>query len=1128
MAHEESNLLCQQCGFENPDSMKFCGQCGHNLNLICPKCSFVNPDDFKFCGNCAATLISIKANDTSTPPADTEDKRRGARAVHEAERRQITVLFCDMVGSTALSEGLDPEDLRDVMREYRQMCDTVIHKVNGYIAQYLGDGVLAYFGYPLAHEDDARRAVQAGLELVHNISALNSRLKQCNGIELAIRVGIHTGLVVVGELGDGDKRSLALGQTPNIAARLQDMAERNGIVISHATYMLVHKQFEFSPLGEHNLKGRSQPITLYQVSRELEERKPSFDDLTAIQTPLVGREQESALLMDRLNQARSGQGHVVLLSGEAGIGKSRLAQFIRESSGSESNFIFEGWGSQDYKNSYLHTVIALFKREFSIDNIDNLEEALSVIEIPLASYGLPLLDSAPLLANLLSIPLPEDRYPRIQLTPQQQKQKTLDLLLALVIAMAAQRFVVVIIEDLQWVDPTTTELIGMLIDQTPGTNIFVLLTFRTEYTPPWKTRAHLTQISVNPLTRKQSGRMINFLTKDKRLPIEVFNEILNKTDGTPIFVEELTKMVLGSNILKETHDYYELTAPISTMAIPSTLQDSLMAKLDSLGPEKELAQLSATLGREFGHRLLKAVAGSTDENFETSLTRLVYAELFYRRGLPPQASYTFRHALVHEVAYQSLLKKTRQQYHKHIASTLVEQFPDVIAESPEIVAHHCTEAGDCSAAIKYWITAGKKALQCSANLDAIAHFEHGLVSLERLPDSQQTTGLELTINVSLGVAYMMQKGYAAQEVEATFARAYTLCRKIGDSAELFPVLAGLWEFYVVRGDLATAQELAQKLHAIAKRSTDHVLYLEAQRALGSTYFWRGRLTEAYQYLERGIDIKLEDRQRRISTQSHSQDTEVANLSNAACVLWLMGFPDKCLETSRQSVKLAEQLQHPFTRTYAHNFHSIAFQLCGDVTGTLVESQQIISLAEDYKFPFWQATGLMMESWALMQEDADSNHISVFEDALNAYQGTGSRLAISYFQALLAELYCQIEDYEQANKTIDAALQEAGTSGECLFEAELYRVKAVAITAENPDDAGTAQQCLQKAISIAQRQKAKSLELRAATKLCDILMKNGDLNTAKQLLDEALGKFSEGFASKDLHLAKRLSQSLIRQ
>lgn len=1125
MEHKESNRLCQQCGFENPDSMKFCGQCGHNLNRTCPKCSFINPDDFKFCGNCAAKLISTKATGISTPPADTKSKWRDTRAVHEAERRQITVLFCDMVGSTALSEGLDPEDLRDVMREYRQMCDAAIGKVSGYIAQYLGDGILAYFGFPLAHEDDAYRAVQAGLELVNNVSALNTRLKQYNGLELAIRVGIHTGLVVVGELGDGDKRSLALGQTPNIAARLQDMAERNGIVISNATYMLVHRQFEFAPLGEHNLKGLSQPITLYQVSRELEERKANFDDLTALQTPLIGREQESALLIDRLNQAKSGQGHVVLLSGEAGIGKSRLAQFIHESISSESSFIFEGWGSQYYQNSYLHTIIELFRREFGIDNIDNLEEALAAIETPLASYGLPLSDNVPLLANLLSIPLPEDRYPRIQLTPQQQKQKTLDLLLALVIAIAAQRFVAVIIEDLQWIDPTTLELIGMLIDQTPGTNIFVLLTFRTEYTPPWKTRAHLTQIAVNPLTRKQSGRMIGFLTKDKLLPIEVFNEIINKTDGTPIFVEELTKMVLASSILKETHDYYELAAPLSSMAIPSTLQDSLMAKLDSLGPEKELAQLSATLGREFGHRLLKAVAGITDKKFETSLTRLVYAELFYRRGLPPEASYTFRHALVYEVAYQSLLKKTRQQYHKHIAATLIEQFPDVIAESPEIVAHHCSEAGDYSAAIKYWITAGKKALQCSANLDAIAHFKHGLASLDGLPDSQQTTGLELTINVSLGVAYMLQKGYAAAEVEATFARAYTLCGKIGDSAEIFPVLAGLWEFYVVRGDLATAQELAQKLYTIAKQSTDQVLYLEAQRALGSTYFWRGRLSEAHQYLQRGINVKLEDRQRRISTQSYSQDTEVANLSNAACVLWLMGFPDKCLETSRQSVALAEQLQHPFTRAYAYFFHSIAFQLCGDVAGTLAESQQIISLAEEYKFPFWQATGLMMESWALMQKDADSNHIGVFEDALNAYQNTGSRLAISYFQVLLAELYCQIEDYEQAKKTVDTALQEAGTSGECLFEAELYRVKAVAIIAENPADTGTAQQCLQKAISIAQRQKAKSLELRAATKLCDILMTNGDLQAAKQLLDVALGEFSEGFNSKDLGAAKRLSKSL---
>lgn len=1119
-------MRCKQCAFDNPQNMKFCGQCGQALICECPACQFENPASFRFCGNCSASLGVTEKPPAANPPPEPAPPQQTLPRLHkEAERRQLTVLFCDLVGSTALSEDVDPEDLRDIMREYRESCDSVVQRFNGHIAQYLGDGVLTYFGFPKAHEDDARRAAQSGLALVDKMAELNKRLIKEKGITLDIRVGIHTGLVVVGDLGGTDKRSLALGVTPNIAARLQDLAKPNTVIISAETCRLIKDDFDFVALGIHQPKGLSRPFEVFQVVCERDQYSRASKRRNSNKVPLIGREQEASLLMDRLDQARGGAGQVALLSGEAGIGKSRLAQFLSEQVTGEPHYLLQCAGSPYYQNSYLHCAVGILKRVLDITDEIGIEERIKYLEKPLAAFGLPLSESVPLLADLLGLSLPGDRYPALQLGPQQQKQKTLESLLGLVMAMSSHKLVFIVVEDLQWIDPTTLELIGLLIDQIPTSRVFALLTYRMGFTPPWAAKAHVSHITINRLTRKQTGRMIRAVANDKELPLNVFNEIVHKTDGTPFFIEELTRMVLESNLLRETGDLYELKAPLSSLAIPSTLQDSLMARLDRLGPEKELAQLSATLGREFGYALLKAVAARGSDKFEAGLSSLVSADLLYQHGLPPQASYTFRHALVHEVAYQSLLKKTRQQYHLHIASIITDHFPKMQDKNPEILAHHCTEAGDNISAIRHWLVAGQKAIQRSALQDAITQLNKGLVLIATLDDEERAMALELAYQPILGLAYMMCEGYGSSNVERSFTRAYTLCKRAGETQQIVPVLSGLWEYYVVRSELDTALELATMLITIARRSEDNALFLQAQRAMGSTHFWQGNLTEAWKHLERGFDINLPTVHNSTHIGHNSQNTEVANLSNASCVLWFMGFPEQSQDKFLQAITIAEQLKHPFSLVYACVFSAISYQLCGDVSATRQQANRILEISTQYDFGFWRPMGTMFNIWASLQENPDPQLLIPFEQALADYRNTGSRLAHAYFHAMLAELHLLIDQYDSVLVTLDDTIEKMELQNMRFFDAELYRLKGEVIARQEPDNTPAIEAEFRQAISIAQQQNARSLELRGCISLGRLWQKLGRHKEAITLLDDCMNYFTEGFESRDWQTATALSDEL---
>jgi class 3 adenylate cyclase len=648
----------------------------------------------------------------------------------EAERRQLTVLFCDLVDSTTLARQLDPEDYREVVRAYQATCTDVIQRFDGYIAQYLGDGLLVYFGYPQAHEDDAQRAVRACLEILGALAALQARLAADKGIWLAVRLGVHTGLVVVGAMGAGGRQeALALGDTPNIAARLQGLAAPDTVVVSDATWRLVQGYFACDDLGQQTLKGVETPVRVYRVLGT--SGAQSRLDIVSPRglTPLVGREAEMAVLRERWAQARDGLGQVVLLSGEAGIGKSRLVQVLQEHIAAEPHTRLE-WRCSPYaQQSPLHPVIAHLHRLLCWRPDDTSTEKLHTLEETLAAYGLALSEMVPLFATLLSLPLPE-RYPPLTLTPQRQRQKTLGALLAWFLAEAARQPVLFVVEDLHWIDPSTLEFLTLLIDQGPTSRLLTLLTCRPEFRSPWGFRAHLTPLTLNRLPRPQIPQMIGRITGGKALPPEVVEQIVAKTDGVPLFVEELTKMVLESGLLREGEDRYDLTGPLPPLAIPATLHDSLMARLDRLAAVKDVAQLGATIGRTCAYELLQAVSPLDGATLQHGLRQLVDAELVYQRGVPPQATYTFKHALIRDAAYQSLLRSTRQQLHQRLAQGLAERFPETAETQPELLAHHYTEAGLSAPAVVYWQQAGQKAVERSANVEAISHLTKGLELLK--------------------------------------------------------------------------------------------------------------------------------------------------------------------------------------------------------------------------------------------------------------------------------------------------------------------------------------------------------------------------------------------------------------
>ena len=1039
----------------------------------------------------------------------------------DAERRQLTVMFIDIVESTSLSSQLDPEEYRGVVRAYQAFCSEVVQRYNGHVAQYLGDGLLVYFGYPQAHEDDAQRALRTGLGILAAMGDLNSRLQSEKGIQLALRLGIHTGLVVVGEIGSSRRQEqLALGETPNVAARIQARATPNTLVVSRATYRLIQGYFECQDLGAQALRGVTESMHIYQVLSE----SGATSRLDVAQprglTPLVGRESEVALLQERWEQAKAGHGQVILLTGDAGIGKSRLIQTLKDHVANEPHVRWECRSAEYYQNTALFPLVDLFQRLLRFQAQDTPDEKFGKLEQMLRQYRLPLEESVQLFAPLLSVPLPAHHYPPLNLSPQRQRQKTLETIITILQEEAERHPVLFIVEDLHWADPTTLELLNLVIEQIPTASLLVLLTCRPHFQPAWHHRSYLTEVTVHRLSQHATERMAAQVVGGKRLPAEVLQQIIEKTDGVPLFIEELTKAILESGYLKETHTHDELTGTLPALAIPVTLQDSLMSRLDWLMTGKVIAQLGATIGRQFSYALLQAVSQLNERTLHEELHRLVEAELLYQRGIPPQATYTFKHALIQDAAYESLLKSTRQQYHQRIAQVLEEQFPETVEAEPELLARHYTEAGLNEQAVRYWYKAGQRASERFAYVEAIAHLRQGLALLTTLPETSKRTQHEVDIHIALGASLLATKGYGAPEVEQIYLRAHHLCQHLEEPQQLFPVLRGLWNHYTIRAEHQRAHALGEQLLTLAQQRQDSAMLVAAHRALGTTLYNLGTPAEAHRHFTQGLAL-YDPQQHRTSTFLYGEDGGVMCQSFAARALWFLGYPDQALARSHEAVTLAQQIVHPFSLGFALIFAAMIHQHRREVRAVHERAETVISLALAQGFPFWLAQGAILRGWTLAQQGQAQAGIEQIHQGSNAFRATGAEINQSYFLGLLAEAHGTLGEPETGLRMLTEAL----ALGERWYKPELYRLKGALLLQQNSDNHAEAKTCFQHALDIARSQQAKSLELRAARSLSKLWQQQGKRQEAHDLLAPVYGWFTEGFDTADLKDAKALLDEL---
>lgn len=1110
-------MHCSNCGAENPENMKFCGECAAPLKIVCGNCGFENPPKFKFCGECGAPL-------TAPAPATAKTEHK----TPEAERRHLTVMFCDLVGSTSLSEQLDPEELRDVVRQYQKVGATAINRFDGSIAQYLGDGILAYFGFPHAHEDDAPRAVRAGLEILAEMQHLNARLQRDMGINLAVRVGIHTGLVVIGEMGVPSKREqLALGEAPNIAARVQGLADPNTVVISSATYQLTQGFFTCEALGLHKLKGMSQPLDVFRVLRETEAPSRFEAAQTKGLTPLIGKQKEVEALLQHWQQSRRGQAEFILLKGEAGIGKSRLLRAFKDRLAGTPHLWLESQCLPYHQNSALYPIIELLHRLLAFRREDSCASKTGKLEKLLTQYELPLAEAMPLFSELLSVPLGDCYTGPPRLNPQRQKQKTLEAWLQLLLKMAQSQPVVFVMEDLHWADASTLEMLNLLVTQQPNAPLFNLLITRPEFSPGWETRAEVVKLSLNRLTPEQIETMVAQISNGRALPLPVLQQIIAKTDGVPLFIEELTKMVLESDLLQEVDNRYELARRLTPLAIPATLHDSLMARLDRLAPVKVIAQLGATIGREFSHELIAAVANLNEADLQSGLAQLVDAELLYRQELSTNGTiYVFKHALIQDAAYQSLLKSTRQQYHLRIAEILKDCFTDTIRTQPELLAHHYTEAGIKETAIVYWEMAGRRAIEHSANFEAINHLKRGLKLLEELPASLQRDEHELEILTSLGVAITALHGYAAPEAEKVYTRALALCQRVQHVPRYASSILGLWKGALVRLDLPQAYALAQDCMAFSTNQPDAEPQLTARLMFGITSLMLGDIVIAHEYLLQVTQL-YHASEHQSEAFDYGEDAGVVALSYLAFAAWVLGYPTQALQHSNAALALAQKLGHPFTQALALNFNSDLYALLREPRRALERAETLIALADEQGFSFWRACGMISKGSALFELGHQQKGMETVQEAMDILRATGARIGHIGGLAQKALAHGKMGQAGAGLKMMDEAVALIKQGGERQEEAELYRLKGELLLLQAVPDTPQAEACFQQAIAIARQQQAKSWELRAIVSLARLWQKKGQCTEARSQLAEIYHWFTEGFETADLQEAKTLLEELVK-
>jgi class 3 adenylate cyclase/predicted ATPase len=983
---------------ENVATRRFCAGCGSPLPSPCPACGFENEPTAKFCGGCGKLIGEVAAPAPAVVPAHLRADR--------AERRQLTVMFCDLVGSTALSARLDPEDLREVIAAYHRAVAESVAGFDGFVAKYMGDGVLVYFGYPRAHEDDAERAVRAGLGAIEAVGGLDVK-----SVELQARVGIATGLVVVGDLiGEGSAREQSVvGETPNLAARLQALAEPNAVVIAAGTRWLVGDLFEYRDLGAIEVKGIAGPVPAWQVLRPsaVESR---FEALRgSALTPLVGRDEEIDLLLRRWARAKAGDGQVVLVSGEPGIGKSRLTAALEERLQTERHIRLRYFCSPYHQDSALFPFIDQLGRAagFAIDDVPAAK--LGKLDALLARAAPPDEDVA-FLADLLSLTA-SDRHPLPNLSPQRKKERTLKALVRQLGGLARQQPVVMIFEDAHWIDPTSHELLDLLVECVRSLPVLLIVTFRSEFQPPWTGQPQVTMLALNRLDRHERTALVEQIAGSKALPNEVVDQIANRTDGVPLFVEELTKSVLESGLLREEVDRYVLDRALPPFAIPTTLRNSLMARLDRLASVRLVAQIGAAIGREFSYVLLRVVSRLPEDELQSSLHRLVASELVFQRGMPPDAVYTFKHALVQDAAHGSLLRSARRQLHAQIAGALEAHSPELMESQPELFAQHYAEAALVEKSVARRGKAGHSSADRWAMAEAAAQYHRGLGQLALLPDNPDRQRQELEFLSALGAVSQAVKGFAAPETGEAYARARELWEQLGSPSEFLRVPYGQSRYHSARGEHDLAQRLDEDLLRGSRQRSDTGGLVLGHSSSGVTLMLAGKFASSRSHLEEVLAIYDPISHRSLLHQA-GLDPQVVSQSWLGMVLFCLGFPDQASAQSNATIAEAQRLAHPPLLAGSLVLGARLLSLLGENATLDGRAEELLAVTAEQGFPFWRGAGTIFRGWVKVKNGDVTEGMSLLRSGMAAFRATGAEMFMPHNIALLAaacETAGQIEE-----------------------------------------------------------------------------------------------------------------------
>ena len=1041
-----------------------------------------------------------------------------------AERRQVTVMFSDLVGSTALSARMDPEDLREVISAYQKCVTETVRHFDGFVAKYMGDGVLVYFGYPQAHEDDAERAVRAGLELIAAVTALKS------SVSLQTRVGIATGLVVVGDLigaGEAQERGI-VGETPNLAARLQGIAEPNTVVIAEGTRKLLGNLFELDDLGIKDLKGVAGPMLAWAALRA-SSAEGRFEALHAGGlSALVGREEELELLLRRWSRAKTGEGQVALLSGEAGIGKSRLTAALLESVASEPHTRLRYFCSPQHTDSALYPIISQMERAAGLAHDDTAQPKLDKLDVLLAQSFTPRQDAA-LIAEMLSLPN-DGRYPTLELAPQQRRQRTLEALTLQMEALSRSSPVLMIFEDAHWIDPTSLEAIGRAVDRIRTLAVLLIVTYRTEFEPPWIGAPHVTALTLNRLAQREISAVIDGVVGNKLLQASIRHDIIERTDGIPLFIEEMTKAVLEAEGESEARRT-AAAVPSPAVSVPASLHASLMARLDRLGPAKEVAQIGAAIGREFSHALLAATVSKPEAELGSALDHLISSGLLFRQGVPPHATYLFKHALVQDAAYGTLLREPRRALHARIAETLETRFAEIAENRPELLARHCTEAGLIEKAALLWGKAGQRSLERSALIEAAEQLARALDQIETVPAAPALRREEIKLQVALITTLFHVKGYAAPETKVAAERARLLIEQAealgeppNDPLLLFSVLYGFWAANLVAFNGDVMRELAAQFLALAEKHGTTAPMMIGHRLMGASLLYTGDIAQGRAHYNQAIALYNPAEHRPLAMR-FGQDVGVLTLCYRSWASWLLGYPEAALADVQCAVKDARDIGQAASLMVALSVTPWTNIQCGNYAAAKAEADEAVALADEKGTVLWKAFGTMNQGCVLALSGNALDAVQTITSGLAAFRSTGATMWMPLYLSYLTGAYAALVKLDDARRCIDEAMTAIETTREKWYEAEVNRVAGeIALMSPEPDLA-KAEAYFERALAVARKQQAKSWELRAAMSMARLWRDQGKRDKARDLLAPIYSWFTEGFDTLDLKQAEALLDEL---